>query len=173
MQHILAQPAPQLFNRVEPGSIGGQESQLDGQVILHGCGTRLLRPEGGLLGFKPRQHVRVNLDRPVVLSHINRFGVRIVAADIGIEIGQVVQADAGMLAIGDLAGGRIERADAAKLGVALVAAVSQSLMMPSLVIGASQRRLPPIGDFIQIHPDRGRHSVGGHTRPASGTAASN
>src|SRR6266545_8419600 len=73
------------FDRVEPGGVGRQRDELDGQLQLaplpyRRCGW-LIRPTGrarevpaGHLRLQRHQHVGVEMHRPVVEYHIDAFG---------------------------------------------------------------------------------------------------
>src|SRR3954470_18411926 len=78
MEHVLFEPAPELLDGVEPGGIGGERDDLDGEIEPLGARTRLGRPgarseegEGRALGFEGREDVGVVMDGPVVLDEVD------------------------------------------------------------------------------------------------------
>ena len=73
MQDVLFEPAPQLFNGIEPGSIGWQTDQLDRQSVVNGFGAGFLGPMPRQLGrpwplllLERRKHIGMEVDRSVV-----------------------------------------------------------------------------------------------------------
>ena len=68
LKDVLAQPAPELLNRIEPRGIGGQPHGFDPGVAL----------QGG-------QHVGVGVNVPVVLDHVEAVRRRIGGIKLGGE----------------------------------------------------------------------------------------
>src|SRR5689334_15871306 len=96
MQDFLLEHAPELFNRIAPGGVGGQDHQLNREVPgspPFGCGwTWLKRPvvrsrkrEGAFLRFQGHQHIWVEVNRPVVLDHPNALYSWIGITDLSIQ----------------------------------------------------------------------------------------
>jgi hypothetical protein len=68
LEDVLTQPAPQLLNGIEPGGIGGQLDRFDAGGALQGD-----------------QHVRMGVNVPVVLDHIEPVRRRIGVVQMGVE----------------------------------------------------------------------------------------
>ena len=69
LEHILPQPTPEFFNRIESGRIGRQPNRFDTRQGIHHS-----------------QHIHVRVDRPVVLNDIDVSGGRIKPIDDLIHI---------------------------------------------------------------------------------------
>ena len=101
LENVLAQSAPQLLNRLEPGGIGRQPDRGDPRVLGH-----------------RRQHVRMRVNVPVILDHIDQLHLLGVGAiQEPIELAHLVSPDDVAIAIVDLSGQGIERTDGAPLSI--------------------------------------------------------
>ena len=99
LEDVLAQPAPQFLNGIEPGGIGRQPHRLDAGV-----------------GFQGRQHVGMRVNVPVILDHINQLHLLGVGAiQAGIELDHLLSAHDVAIEVVHLSGQGIERADRAPL----------------------------------------------------------
>ena len=98
-ENVLAQPPPQLLHGVKPGGIGRQPDRLDARVLFQGA-----------------QYIRMRVNVPVILDHINQshlLGVR--AIEAGIELDHVLSTHDVAIEIVHLASQRIKCPDSAPL----------------------------------------------------------
>src|SRR5215813_14108314 len=99
LEDILAQPAPQLLDGVEPGSIGRQPDRLNSWVARHSG-----------------QDVRVGMNVPVVLDYmdpLHRLGVS--AIEAGVELDHLLSAHDVAIEVVHLSGQGVECTDGAPL----------------------------------------------------------
>jgi hypothetical protein len=94
LEDVLAQPAPQFLDGIEPGRIGRQ-------------------PDWGNAGVACQrgQHVGVRMDVPVVLAHLELVCHRIGVVQVGIELHHLLAPHDVAIEVVDLSGQGIERAD--------------------------------------------------------------
>jgi hypothetical protein len=100
MQDLLSELAPEFLDRIEPGGIGGQHDHLHGQVPgsipfdggRAGCKRPIVRPRKGewtVLRFQSNKHIRMKVNRPMVLNDPNAFCLRGSVADVLIEFDEL------------------------------------------------------------------------------------
>ncbi len=99
-QNVLAQPAPELFNRVEPVSIGGQADNFQTRQ----CGEYA-------------EDIRMGMNRPVVLNDKDALGERIRLVKALVQFAHLAPPDDVVIQIGDLAGQGVQRPDEPPLSV--------------------------------------------------------
>jgi hypothetical protein len=99
LEDVLAQPAPQFLNGIEPGGIGRQPDWRDAWVLFQGA-----------------QDVRMRVNVPVIWDYINQsYLLRVRTIEAGIELAHLLAAHDVTIEIVDLSGQRIEGADGAPL----------------------------------------------------------
>ena len=98
LEDVVAQPAPQLLNGVEPWSIGRQPDRFDPGVVR----------QGG-------QHVGMSMDIPVVLDHVQPLHLRIGTLKVRVELDHLLSSHNVAIEIVHLSSQGIERANRAPL----------------------------------------------------------
>jgi len=96
VEHVAAQPVPQLLDRIEPGRRGRQPDGLQARELA-----------------QRRQHVGMVVDGPVVLHEVDAPGVWRDLIEAPVEGADLLAADQRVVEVLHLAGERIERADKA------------------------------------------------------------
>jgi hypothetical protein len=161
MQDLLLEEAPELLDRVEPGRIGGQAHQLNGEMqppraprggVGHARGAD--PGPGPRLGLQRGEHIGQEVDRPVVQDEVQALGGRILAAELLIERDEPPDPDAAGLQHADLPGEGIERPDHAGGRIAAVAAPRERLRRPRGPIGGGEGGLPIVGQLVAIEEDQ-------------------
>ena len=94
LEDVLAQPAPQLLNGIEPGGIGRQPHRGDAGVA-----------------FQSRQHIGMGVNVPVVLDHIESIHLGIGAVQLGVELYHLLSPDDVAIEVVHLSSQGIERSD--------------------------------------------------------------
>ncbi len=123
LEHVAAQPVPQLLDRIEPGRIGRQPDGLQARQLA-----------------QRSQHVVVVMDRPVVLHDIDAPGGWIESIEASVEGADLLSPHQIVVEVIHLAAERIERADEALLAVG----------RPGLVQAGCRRRLVPASIQSQV-----------------------
>ena len=135
LENVLAQPAPQFLNGIEPGGIGRQPDWFDAGV-----------------GCQGRQDVRMRVNVPVILDHINQFYLLGVGAiQEPIELDHLLAAHDVAIEVVHLPGQGIERADGAPLLIVARALRHRGLPSP----GGRDFRPALIAKLIQKQRDDG------------------
>jgi len=87
------------------------------------------------LGFQPSENIRMEMDRSVVLSHIQGFEVWIGLSQIGIEGGQLLDGNPTTLTRGHLACTGIQSSDHSAVRIGTVAQAGQMLRIAAYFVG--------------------------------------
>lgn len=100
--NIRLQVAPESFDRVGLGDVWRETNDLDWEVprfpAFAGTCPRFGRPTrrmvcrpGGYLLLQCQQHVRMSVDRPVVLNHVDPFGIQISSSEVAVKVDPTIQ----------------------------------------------------------------------------------
>src|SRR5262249_30856634 len=98
LEHILAHPAPELLNRIEPGGVGRQPDRFEAWI--------------GPQGF---QHLWMGVNVPVVLDHVEELDLGVDVVKLLVELDHLPTSHNVAVQIINLSGHRIQTADSTPL----------------------------------------------------------